>query len=275
MYTLPLPTKQQVKNLGERLGRLFSGFAASFLLVLLPLIIAIIIEGWIPIERPSGSFWTTDILVEFILIMLFVGFAAVYTLRLLYWLKTAIPYHWNQHTPPYNHNTQNHTGQGLEDVESLFKKAERQTGRWLLYGFALFFGMLALIFTLLWIIDQAGRPTIIEEMIINGPDEDGVLVAIFNALSTLPLLGELTEFKKYLPGDSFLERVILNVPAVFFAVAIRNFAFMFENLDYIIQEATFRRPNRFTFYLFFSTTAIILLGIGIMLVVSVHLVTFG
>lgn len=279
MYDQSVSTKHRICALSERIGRGVSGFSTALLFALLPLIIVILIDERYSTSpgRTNGSFWTTDFidLLELFLVMLVVAFSAVYVLRFLYWLKAVIPHYWNRHTPPYESVTQENTNQQHDDIEDLFRQAERKTGLWLLSGILFFFGMIALLLSLSWIINQTGMFAGTEQILEDGPSRDGLLIAVFEAMATLPFLGELMAFIDYLPGDFFLEQMLLNVPAVFFAVAIRNLVFMFEHLDYISREATFRRPNRFAIYLGFGAIANALFSIVIVLLIGVQLAVFG
>lgn len=248
--------------LGQRLGQLLAGFSATLLVVFLPFVAASALTGWNGVVPGVGhlpTHWRLALVavLENLLVVLFVAFCAAYFIRLLFWLRESIPRHWKRQTPPFEETpSKPDTDTLTEPVPELFAQAERRSVLWLCYGVTFVVVVLAGLTVLSVGLNVTGISASAERSIDAGVTDGGVLAGLASALSVLPLIAELSAVAGVLPGDRIVEQVVYNGTAALFAIAIRNLAYMFEHLTYISGQSSFRRPNRFTIYLIFGTTAL-------------------
>lgn len=93
---------------------------------------------------------------------------------------------------------------------------------------------------------------------------------LIQIITTLPFIGDLSVFLGDLPGDGALESILLNGPALLFAIGVRNLSYIFEKTDYLKEEAQLWKPNRYTGYLLLTW-----IGHGFLLVVIITVIQAG
>ncbi|WP_226008356.1 hypothetical protein [Natrinema salinisoli] len=204
-------------------------------------------------------------------IVLVIALIAVYFLRILYWMRKTLPKYWNQYTPPHVNEDPTPKAEASDrSVEEIYVDSERNTVKWLVFGAGFFAAVIIFVIGLEEVLNRMGYMSTFEEHVIEGVSEGGVLSALTRLLGMLPLVGEVYDFAGELPGNSFIERFLLNGTAVFFAIAMRNWAYLFEHIDHVYAEASWGRPFRYLFYIPFYLVSTLFTSLLILLLVAVE-----
>lgn len=268
-----LPTRETARNTLVLWGRRYSGFSAAFTLAILPIFIVILIEDitGIPVSRLDRSWWVNflfdmGVMASFVLML---GVLAVYFLRILYWFQKTLPRHWNRHTPPHvNTESRIETKAADRSVADVFSDAEVKARTWFGIGAGFFIVFVALVLGLEEFSGITGfQPEFQEEI----ASEDSLMRMFIRVLGMLPLVGEVYGFMGELPGNTLLDRVLVNGTAALLAIGLRNWMYLFERIDYVYAEVSNGHPYRYTFYLGFYAIALLLSTPLILILIAVEL----
>ncbi|OAQ54834.1 hypothetical protein HTG_04505 [Natrinema mahii] len=279
IFGLYLPSRETIWNTLVLWWRRYSGFSASVFLAILPALTYILIEEYTGLSRirTERSWWGNFFvdLAEIATVILVVAFFAVYFLRTLYWFQETLPKYWNRYTPPHvRENTTAKAEDTDRSVSDVFDDSEWGALKWFSYGIGFFAGLILFLLGLERGLDMTGLLPEFEEHIVQGLSEDGLVSSFAQMVKMLPLVGEVYSFTGELPGETFLGKVLLNGTAVFFAVAVRNWAYMFEHIDHVYRDfdnAGLWRSFRYVLYLFFNGVANLFTSGLIILVVGAEL----
>lgn len=274
-----LPARETVRDVLVLWGRRYTGFSASVFIALLPIVAFIFYMEYTNyptsgIERSNWENLFVD-LVEIATVILVVAFFAVYFLRTLYWFQKTLPKYWNRYTPPHIRADTTAKAEATDrSVEDIFDEAEWNAVKWFGYGVGFFAGILLGLLALEKVLNMTGLLPEFEEHIVQGVSEEGLLNSFMKMLGMLPLVGEVYNFTGELPGETTFERFLLNGTAVFFAVAVRNWAYMFEHIDYVYRNASETgawQLLRYLFYLLFGAFACLFTFLLILVLVAAEL----
>ncbi|WP_226042466.1 hypothetical protein [Natrinema sp. DC36] len=274
-----LPTRKTIRSILVLWWRRYSGFSASVFLAVLPALTYILIEEYTAFSRirTERSWWGNFFvdLAEIATVILIVAFFAVYFLRTLYWFQETLPKYWNRYTPPHVHEGMTEKAEDTDrSVVDIFDDSEWSALKWFSYGIGFFGSFILFLLGLEKGLDTTGLLPEFEEHIVQGLSEDGLVSSFAQMLRMLPLVGEVYSFTGELPGETFLGKVLLNGTAVFFAVAVRNWAYMFEHIDHVYRDfndASLWRSSRYILYLLFNVVASLFTSGIIILVVGTEL----
>ncbi|NHX37446.1 MULTISPECIES: hypothetical protein [Halolamina] len=251
--------------------RLFVGISGLTVVVALPALSGLLYITLYDKIHGTGdefgyySFWRDDIgdLLMWLSIALFVAVAAVYFLRLLFWLRHVMQTSWREHTPPFE-SAEKEKDSIEKPPSDLLPKAERRTARWLTRGFFFYFGTVILLISFVLTVEYFGFTGAINSSIEGNLVPPELMEYIAKTIKMLPFVGDLSIFLGMLPGDGPLQKFLINGAALFFTVAIRNLSYIFENIGYVYGRAEWWRPNRFAVYLAitgFGQVVLVLLGV--------------
>lgn len=266
-----------VRNRFSQMFGLFAGIAGILVVAGLPALIALFYITLYDTVTGTGdqfgyySFWRDDIgdLLMWLSIALFVAVAAVYFLRLLFWLRHIMQTSWKEHTPPFE-SAEAEEDSVAKPAADLLPEAERRAVCWLKRGLAFYIGAVILLIGFAMAVEYFGFTSAINSSV------DGNLVPqewmdyTAKTIKMLPFIGDLSLFLGMLPGDNPPQKILINGAAVFFTVAVRNLSYVFENVGYVYDKAEWWVPNRFAVY-------VVLVGIGqvILVLLSVLFVISG
>lgn len=233
-----------VRNRFYQLYGLFAGIAGILVVAGLPALVALLYITLYDTVTGTGnqlgyySFWRDDIgdLLMWLSIALFVAVAAVYFLRLLFWLRHIMQTSWKEHTPPFE-SAEAEEDSVAKQAADLLPEAERRAVCWLKRGLAFYIGTVILLIGFALAVEYFGLTSA-----INSP-VDGNLVPqewmdyTAKTIRMLPFIGDLSLFLGMLPGDDPFQKSLINGAAVFFTVAVRNLPYVFENVGYVYDKA--------------------------------------
>lgn len=255
-----------------RFYRLFAGVAGLTVVVALPALTGLLYTTLYDKIHGTGdefgyySFWRDDIgdLLVWLSIALFVAVAAVYFLRLLFWLRHVMQTSWREHTPPFE-SAEKEKDSIEKPVADLLPEAERRAVRWLKRGLSFYAGTVILLISFVLTVEYFGFTGAINSSVEGNLIPPEWMEYIAKTIKMLPFVGDLSIFLGMLPGDGPLQKFLINGAAVFFTVAIRNLSYIFENIGFVYGRAQWWRPNRFAVYLAITGSGqVVLVLIGVL-----------
>lgn len=239
-----------------RIYSLFAGISGLLVVVLLPALTGLLYAMLYDKIHGTGdefgyySFWRDDIgdLLMWLSIAVFVAVAAVYFLRLLFWLRHVMQTSWKEHTPPFE-SVEKEKDLVEKPTADLLPEAERRTVRWLKRGFAFYVGTVILLIGFALTMEFFGLAGAINSLVDGNLIPQEWMNYMGETIKMLPIIGDLSIFLGMLPGDGSLQKFLINGAAAFFTVAVRNLSYIFENIGYVYEKAEWWSPNRFAVYL--------------------------
>lgn len=276
LFSSYLPRRETVWNYALLWWRRFAGFSAAFLLAITPALTFLLLQelSIIPLSSVDQSAWAKTY-IEFATFMTrisLVALFAVYFLRILYWFQQTLPRFWNRVTPPHVREGGVSKAEDVgRSVPDIFADAERNARKWFVRGCLFFFGVLSLLLLLAFVLEKMGLQPELEQH-MEEMAGGGLIQPLTRVIEMLPLVGDLYTFAGELPGHGTLGKLLLNGTAVFFAIALRNWAYMFEQIDYVYAEFTWGRPFRYLVYILFYLLATLLTSLFVLLLATAELV---
>lgn len=275
-----IPSRQHLSAYADRSWRRFMGFSTALFLAILPelsRLIVVLMPGVeeailaLSLEAPA------NIVLHFLremTIQLVLAVFLVYFLRVLYWLRIEVPRAWNRYTPPFDSEVSNESERpplarraSDENIGRFFQRAERNFLAWLTFGVGLY-----LLIWLGFILSLSGMDYLgVSSSFGDDQSMGGIVDHVIEFVKMLPMFGDLDAFSNLLRGRHIPEMILLNGPILFFAIALRNWAFQFEHLDYVIEEATLGRPVKYSIYLLHSIGAVLFMVLLLIITIAIQL----
>jgi hypothetical protein len=260
----------------NRAYRLFAGLAGVSVIAILPGLSALLYVGvYDLLLRPDDglayySHWRNgvgDILV-WLSIALFVAIAAVYFLRLLFWLRHIMQTSWKEHTPPFK-PAESEMNPVENSVDDLLPEAKNSAVSWLKRGLFFYAGTLLFLLGVGLTLEYFGLSGTLNSA------TDGAIIPqkwmdyTVKTVKMLPFIGDLSVFFGMLPGRTPIQKLLINGSALFFTVAIRNLSYVFGNVGYLYKQAEWWSPNGSAIYLVMTALGqLLLICLSLLLAIS-------